>query len=193
VAKITTEFVDGWPVMAPLGTKEEALLEQQLAPAERVLGQVIALHGQALVATDRRLLVVKAGIMSGRTFGGTASGFDYADVRDIELHTYTVQGELEIVVPGLPYLGGVVETRVPITSLPHILLFAKAELATYEAMAAKVREMVAASRVDTGAPAESAPQPDALDRLRRLGELRDAGVVTVDEFEAAKAQLLARV
>ena len=43
-----------------------------------------------------------------------------------------------------------------------------------------------------------APQPqpasvDVFERLRRLGELRDAGVVTPVEFEAKKAELLARM
>jgi hypothetical protein len=37
-----------------------------------------------------------------------------------------------------------------------------------------------------------ASQPDALlDKLEQLGELRDAGVLTEEEFEAQKARLLA--
>jgi hypothetical protein len=34
------------------------------------------------------------------------------------------------------------------------------------------------------------PQPDMVDQLKRLGELRDAGVLTEDEFAAQKAKLL---
>ncbi|MBM0255754.1 SHOCT domain-containing protein [Micromonospora sp. 4G55] len=33
-------------------------------------------------------------------------------------------------------------------------------------------------------------QPDPLDQLRKLAELRDAGIVTAEEFEAKKRQLL---
>lgn len=41
-------------------------------------------------------------------------------------------------------------------------------------------------------PAPSATgSPDSLDQLRRLAELRDAGIVTQEEFEAKKASLLA--
>ena len=36
-----------------------------------------------------------------------------------------------------------------------------------------------------------APQTDLVDQLRRLGELRDAGILTEDEFAAQKAKLLA--
>jgi hypothetical protein len=42
-------------------------------------------------------------------------------------------------------------------------------------------------------PARPAPQGDALDRLRELGELRDKGVLTPAEFDAAKARILAEL
>ena len=35
--------------------------------------------------------------------------------------------------------------------------------------------------------------PDVINQLKRLGELRDAGVLTADEFDAKKAELLARL
>lgn len=35
--------------------------------------------------------------------------------------------------------------------------------------------------------------PDLIDHIRRLGELRDQGVLTTAEFEAKKADLLARI
>lgn len=43
----------------------------------------------------------------------------------------------------------------------------------------------------TGMPHHNAP--DVVEQLRRLAELRDAGVVTADEFEAKKAELLSRM
>jgi hypothetical protein len=36
-------------------------------------------------------------------------------------------------------------------------------------------------------------QPDVMDQLRKLGELRDAGVLTPEEFETKKVDLLARM
>ena len=37
------------------------------------------------------------------------------------------------------------------------------------------------------------PSPDALEQLRKLGELREAAVLTQSEFEAKKSELLRRV
>ena len=41
--------------------------------------------------------------------------------------------------------------------------------------------------------AQNTEQPDVFETLKKLGELRDSGVVTQDEFEAKKAELLARI
>ncbi|MGY1745284.1 PH domain-containing protein [Blastococcus sp. SYSU D00695] len=40
------------------------------------------------------------------------------------------------------------------------------------------------------APAPAPAEPDLVDQLRRLGELRDAGILTEEEFAAQKAKLL---
>lgn len=48
----------------------------------------------------------------------------------------------------------------------------------------------------SGAPttnAQSAPVPDLADQIRKLGELRDAGILTDEEFVNKKAELLARM
>jgi hypothetical protein len=38
-----------------------------------------------------------------------------------------------------------------------------------------------------------AAAPDPIEQLRRLGELRDAGIVTEEEFAAKKAEVLGRL
>lgn len=42
-------------------------------------------------------------------------------------------------------------------------------------------------------PPEPAAVPDPTDQLRKLAELRDAGIITPEEFEAKKAEILARM
>jgi len=42
------------------------------------------------------------------------------------------------------------------------------------------------------APAVAAP-PDVMTQLKQLGELRDAGILTLQEFESKKAELLTRL
>lgn len=48
--------------------------------------------------------------------------------------------------------------------------------------------------VVAAAPSPEAPsQPDVMAQLQQLGSLRDAGILTAEEFEAKKAQLLDRI
>lgn len=42
----------------------------------------------------------------------------------------------------------------------------------------------------TPVPTEASDEPDALDQLERLAKLRDDGVITTEDFEAKKRQLL---
>jgi hypothetical protein len=42
-------------------------------------------------------------------------------------------------------------------------------------------------------PVPATPQSDVMEQLRQLGSLRDAGVLTEDEFDAKKAELLRRI
>lgn len=44
-----------------------------------------------------------------------------------------------------------------------------------------------------GDQAHQAPAEDVLDKIRKLGELRDAGVLTENEFETKKVELLGRI
>lgn len=70
----------------------------------------------------------------------------------------------------------------------------EAEVATIEAADAEP-EAVSSSAPPTtppaAAPVTAAPsQSDYIDELKRLAELRDAGIITAEDFEAKKKQLL---
>ena len=57
-----------------------------------------------------------------------------------------------------------------------------------------VKEVNRARRSSTSSPPQSRPSSeDPAESLRKLAELRDAGVVTSEEFEAKKAELLGRL
>ena len=65
--------------------------------------------------------------------------------------------------------------------------------AVLELVTAAVPEPERPAQQRTGARAAGTARPDAVDLLRKLGDLRDAGVLTEDEFAAKKAELLRRI
>lgn len=71
----------------------------------------------------------------------------------------------------------------------------KANAKTFDAFASKVRERatMAHAPVATAAAPTRAAAAGIPDEIRKLGELRDAGILTEEEFAAKKAELLARL
>jgi hypothetical protein len=197
MARLTVKTVDGWPLMAPLDKKEDDLLKRNLAPGERVLGQVIGSHGQAVVATDHKVLVVKTEMMAGQTFGGKATSFDYRNLVGVEVRTGWALGEFEIIAAAHAPRRSRVKDRVDVKESPSGLVFNRQDARYFDAMAAKIREMTgAAHAAGTAVRPQTAPPataPSIPDQIRALAELHAVGILTDDEFTAKKAELLARM
>lgn len=126
--------------------------------------------GQGLLAlTDQRLFFLKDGVMSK-----TSEDFPFSRVSSVGWRSGVMQGTVVIFSAG-------VESKIT-----HVFN------ADGKALVDDAR-----AKVSGGAPADQAPAapvvPDVMGQLRQLAELRDAGVVTAAEFEAKKAELLARM
>lgn len=60
--------------------------------------------------------------------------------------------------------------------------------------ASRAREVIAELvQADKSAPAASSHAPTVVNQMKQLAELRDAGVITQEEFEGKKAELLSRM
>lgn len=140
MAKITTEFVDGWPVMRPLGRREQALLNAELQGDEVLLGQAIGTLAQTVVATDRRVIIVKAGATSGRIFGGRATAFPYEQITGVDLTNRIAQGDFAILTAASvvnPY-----DTRrVNLLEEPNAVIFSKLDREAFTLMAENIRQL----------------------------------------------------
>jgi hypothetical protein len=185
------EYSDGWPVME-LGKKEAEMLRRNLTQGERVLGVVVGNFGQAVVATDHKVLVLKHGMMSGQTLGGKASSYDYKTMVGIEVRLGGFgSGEFEILAGGLQNIqGSKVGAKVDMGKSPNGVVFGKhgGREEAFDAMAAKIREKAA-----TGGQTPAPTQESIPDAIKKLSELHDAGILSDDEFNNKKSELLARM
>jgi hypothetical protein len=73
---------------------------------------------------------------------------------------------------------------------PNAAHFGAAQNSAFLALATAVRAAMASP---SAAVTPEASGDDVMSKLRQLAELRDAGIVTSDEFEAKKAELLSRL
>ncbi len=183
---------DGYP-MNPLGKKEAAQLALAMIPGEKVLSQCVGMKGQSLVVTDKKVMIIKTGWMAGSSFGAKATTFDFRTITSVEVRTGPITGAFSLSAGGVSqkdrtYWG---QQGNDAYKSPDAIPIAKAQAPEFQRAAALIRELAARS---LGSQQQAAPvAPDPLDQLKKLAELRDAGVLTAAEFDAKKADLLSRM
>jgi hypothetical protein len=85
-----------------LHKKARALADGQLAEDEEVVTVVSGRSKQAMIVTDRRILIVKPGIMAGAWLGPKAGSFPLATITTINLHIGRGIAALELVIASNP-------------------------------------------------------------------------------------------
>jgi hypothetical protein len=125
-----------------------------------------------VVLTDRRLLFVQDGIMSQ-----TSEDFPMDKVSSVQWASGMVMGKVTIFASG---------NKSEITNVNK---------EDGKEIVDKIRHLLSAPREQTPLRPAASPPPaaDPIEQLKRLGELRDAGVLTPEEFDAKKADLLGRM
>jgi len=150
--------------------REIKKLVEHLREGERVEEMVGGAYGKGhglLVLTNLRVLFVLHGIVTQQT-----EDFGIDKISSIQWSAGPMFGVVTIFTSG---------NKAEIRNV---------DKSTGKAIVETVRTRI--SRRDT-APTPTAAQPDVVDQIRRLGELRDAGVLTAAEFDAKKAELLGRL
>jgi hypothetical protein len=155
------------------GALEARSLSRYVRLNERVveLAQgVYAGHQGMLVLTNRRLFFLDKGFKSDQL-----EEFDLRAIGSIGTKKRIGGESIEIAISG---------RTAEIKQIAHGR--ADALLSAYR----RIKDELTAP-----APAHAAvaPQPDAIDQLRRLSELRDAGILTEAEFATKKADILGRI
>ncbi|GAB2987630.1 hypothetical protein GCM10027184_45770 [Saccharothrix stipae] len=127
--------------------------------------------GQGLVVlSDRRLLFVKDGI--GRQ---VTEDFPIEKVSSVQWSSGMALGNLTVFASG---------NKAEIKGMNK---------KDGKQIADAVRNRLSSQSAPATQPVATSTEPDVFEQLRKLGELRDAGIVTAGEFEAKKRELLARL
>jgi hypothetical protein len=127
-----------------------------------------------VVLTDRRVLFTERGMTRSRL-----EDFPYDRISSVQTSTQMVSGKLKIFVSGN---AAEIDNVVPKQRAPEIGDYIRSRIHQQPAGAAPSAQEAASS-----------PANDPLAQLKQLGELRDAGILTPEEFESKKAELLSRM
>jgi hypothetical protein len=90
------------PRLDQLPKKARGIAESQLAEGEDVITIFSGRAKQAMIVTDRQLLIVKPGFMAGAALNAKAASFPLAKIAAINVHTGPGFAALELVLAGRP-------------------------------------------------------------------------------------------
>jgi hypothetical protein len=136
--------------------------------------------------------MVKPGLMAGSTFGARVTSFDYRQITAIELNKKLTTAVVEVIAAG--YQGTQAtsywsqkEGKDPFKT-SNCLPLPRSDAPKAEPVLAVIRERI--ERSHAPAPAPAAAVGGVVEQLEKLAELRAQGVLSEDEFAAAKARVL---
>lgn len=158
---------------AQLHKDANAALDEGLASDERVKVIVRGVQNSAFIGTDRRVFVFKKSLWLKKL-----SSWDYRGISGVE---YEDKGPL---MPAYVRVNAVGGDDKRAHSSDNALQIAHSDKSAAAAAVAELRRAISTPPTPTSAPS------DAADQIKKLADLRDAGILTEDEFQAKKRQLL---
>ena len=144
--------------------------------------------GEAIAVTDRRVLIIKAGFVTGAgLFGARTRSIPYSRIVAVDLRLGPLGGHLRIDTTGLPRPSDL--TSFKLNNDENTVSFGIPRKPYMKRVAAIITSKVRDAHTVT-VEASTEPSRDLGARLTELARIRDEGVLTEAEFEQAKARLL---
>jgi len=167
-------------------------LDQNLSPGEKVKVIILGLWHSAIIGTEKRCFIYKRGLMGGVILGSKLSSWDYLNLNGVQIETGPMTGFVSLQGPGI--ISQDMSYWATGKADPKQAPFAVAiDRELYD----QAREGVAVLRTlisNVQQARTSSSAPDSIpDTIRKLAELRDKGILTADEFETKKRELLAKM
>lgn len=183
---------DHSPSLDALHKKARAAIESALEPGEKLYVALPAEQNWALVATDQRVLIFKSGMLSGATFGKQLNSWHYAQISGIEDKKQMSSRALILQVPGanpITKFGRMDNGAGSVWEAANALMVAKKSPDVDQAVA-RLRQLIAEHQRPSHINPAPIPAADPADQVRRLAQLRDEGLLTEEEFQLKKRDVL---
>jgi hypothetical protein len=173
------------------GTSRD-ILEANLSDDEPVFVFMEGVWGQSIVATDRRVLIIKTGLQAGGAgFGKKCKTFPYEHVTSIDCNKGIAMGRLQVTA------GGTTENRTGFfsgaRSAENVVSFRATQYHKFQVATNRVRKLLEDRRTKLAKPVITQQTESIPDQIKKLSELKEAGILTAEEFETKKKELLKRL
>jgi len=177
-------------LISSLGGRGEKILRTNLQNDEKVLVKLQGSFGEALVLTNKRLYVIKWGFMAGDTFGGRCNAFEFKSVVSVEFKKSILTGSVEILTPATQNAQkSFWSTNNSTPKADNIVSIQRDKFDVFAEAIKIIRNKISESN-SGGAISNNNQEAENLVNLEKIAELKEKGVITDEEFQAKKKQLL---
>lgn len=170
----------------------EAKITGALAPGESAIIKLRGALKEALICTDRRVLIIKSGFGTGSTFGVNLFQLAYQNITSVEVKFGLVSGYFEISTGGVQNTRKTIWTtdpdKNPSRSPNCVGLNLRCDKSRFDRACTYIMERVHKQR--TGAPDTSMRPASSISDVLRLADLYERGLLTEEEFRSEKAKLM---
>lgn len=172
----------------------EKALTELLTPGETIHVKLKGAFKEGLVCTDMRVMVLKGGFMAGQVFGNNAFQLPYSNVSGVQVVHHLVSGYFELSAGGMqntPKSYWSSDKKSDPAKAPNcISLNSKRQREKFLEACAFILSRV--DQVDSDASGRR-ETGEVFKALERLGILKESGVLSEDEFNVKKEELLKRL
>jgi hypothetical protein len=173
------------------GTSRD-ILEANLSDGEPVFVFMEGVWGQSAAATDRRIMIIKTGLQAGGAgFGKKCKTFPYEHVTSIDCNKGIAMGRFQVTA------GGTTENRTGFfsgaRSAENVVSFRATQYHKFQVATNRVRKLLEDYRAKLARPVITQQAESIPDQIKKLAELKEAGILTAEEFETKKKELLKRL
>jgi len=161
-----------------------------IAPGESVDVRLQPATGTALIVTDRRVMIIKAGLgTGGGLLGACTKSFPFDRITSVDLRISFLGGHLQLTVAGS------VEAQdsrlMDMMRSENAITFSSEHKEMMKYIANMIRQRTDSSRAHPeGQVPTQIPSASIAEQILQLAELVTLGLVSKDEFELAKKKLL---
>lgn len=165
----------------------EKIFKSNISEKEKVLVKMKGSFGEALVITDKKFYVLKWGFMTGNTISASCIAFDHHNISGLNIRKGLLTGTFEILTPATQnvkksYWGSGDKSAL---HSENIVTFQNNKFTLFQKALQIGKEMTSSKDKNI--------QHQDFDKLEKLADLQKKGIISKEEFEQKKKELLDKI